>query len=483
MARETPDRGREPSDRSIDRRTLLKGMAALGAGAGLAACGFRPGSGHGFGNGHGQGPPWGRVLRPGDRPFPRVPEGTDMLPEIEHVVVLMMENHSYDSYFGALRRADGFRFAPDGKPRNANPDGNGNLVRSFHMPSTCQLHALPGQDWNRSHTSWDGGRNDGFVKASTAVAMGYWDQTDLPFYYGLANTFPIADRWFGSVLAQTYPNRRFLMAGTASGNVSTSDASLTGYIPANGTIFDRFQSHGISWRNYFTDLPSAAIIIKTLTDHPANFSPIGQFYTDAAAGNLPFFSLVDPNFETESEENPQDVRRGEQMAAKVINAVMHSPNWAKTVLIWTYDEHGGYYDHVPPPPAVRPDDIPPDIDVPPDLPGLYDRLSFRVPAAIVSPYSRRNYVSHVTHDHTSVLKFIETKWNLGALTYRDANADNLLDSLDLRGRPAFLRPPTLPRPALDLGPDACTPGNPGGPIPPPDAVVPIGHNPWLITRS
>ena len=139
---------------------------------------------------------------------------------------------------------------------------------------------------------------------------------------------------------------------------------------------------------------------------------------------------MDPNFDTESEENPQDLRRGEQMAAKVINAVMHSPNWAKTVLIWTYDEHGGYYDHVPPPPAVRPDDIPPDIDVPPDLPGMYDRLSFRVPAVIVSPYAKRNYVSHVTHDHTSVLKLLETKWNLGALTYRDANADNLLDSLE-----------------------------------------------------
>jgi phospholipase C len=114
---------------------------------------------------------------------------------------------------------------------------------------------------------------------------------------------------------------------------------------------------------------------------------------------------------------------------------------------------------------------------------MYDRLSFRVPSAIISPYSKRNYVSHVTHDHTSVLKLVETKWNLGALTYRDANADNLLDSVNLRARPAFLEPPTLPAPALDAGPDTCTPGDPGGPIPPADAVVPIGHNPWLITHS
>ncbi len=473
MSAETPNSSADRFDRNFDRRTLLKGMAALGAGVALGAC--KP---H-----FGGGPPWGRALPPGTRPFPRIAEGTDMLPEIEHVVVLMMENHSYDSYFGALKRCDGFQFAPDGKPRNANPDGNGNLVRAFHMPSSCQLHALPGQDWNRSHRSWDNGRNDGFVQASTAVSMGYWDETDLPFYYGLASTFPLADRWFGSVLAQTYPNRRFLMAGTAAGIVSTTTEALLAPAPPNGTIFDRFQSHGISWRNYYTDLPSVGIIIKTLQDYPDKISKIDQFYADAAAGTLPFFSLVDPNFDTESEENPQDIHRGEQMAAKVINAVMQSPNWAKTMLIWTYDEHGGYYDHVPPPAAVRPDDIPPNIDVPPDLPGMYDRLSFRVPAVIVSPYAKRNYTSHVTHDHTSVLKFLETKWNLGALTYRDANADNLLDSLDLHARPAFLEPPVLPKAALDTNPATCTPGDPGGPIPPPDAVEPIGHNPWLITHS
>jgi len=459
---------------TFDRRTVLKGMAALGAGAALGACGWRPPFGD---HGH------HRILGPGSRPFPRLPEGTDTLPEIEHVVVLMMENHSYDSYLGMLPRGDGFKLGRDRLPRNANPDRNGNLVRAFHMPSTCQLHAVPGQDWNRSHTSWDGGRNDGFVEASTAVAMGYWDETDIPFYYGLASTFPSCDRWFGSVLAQTYPNRRFLMAGTAAGIISTTNAALTAPPPPNGTIFDRFQSHGISWTNYYTDLPSAAIIVKTLVDYPTHLSPINRFYSDAAAGNLPFFSLVDPNFDTESEENPQDLRHGEQVAAKVINAVMQSPAWPKTLLIWCYDEHGGYFDHVPPPPAIPPDDIPPGVDVPAGLPGGYDRYSFRVPAVVVSPYARRNYVSHVVHDHTSVLKLIETKWNLGALTYRDANADDLLDSVDLRRRPAFLEPPTLPAPALAAGPDTCTPGDPGGPIPPPEAVFPVGTNPWLITHS
>ena len=263
------------------------------------------------------------------------------------------------------------------------------------------------------------------------------------------------------------------MAGTAAGIVSTTNEALLAPPPPNGTIFDRFQAHGISWRNYFTDLPSAAIIIETLTKYPSNFSRISQFFTDAAAGTLPSFCIVDPNFDTTSEENPQDVRAGERFSAGVIDAVMYGPGWPKTLLIWNYDEHGGYYDHVPPPPAVAPDGIPPDITVPPDLPGGYDRYGFRVPAVIVSPFARRNYVSHRVHDHTSILKLVETKWNLGALTYRDANADDLLDSLDLDDRPAFLEPPTLPRPALDAGAAPCTPGDPGGPIPPPDAVVPI----------
>ena len=136
------------------------------------------------------------------------------------------------------------------------------------------------------------------------------------------------------------------------------------------------------------------------------------------------------------------------------------------------DEYGGYYDHVRPPRALLPDDIPPDITVPPDPPGRYDRYGFRVPAVVVSPYARPNHVSHTIRDHTAILKFIETKWNIGALTYRDANADDLLDCLDFRRPPAFLEPPTLPPLALaGSNPPPCTPGDPVT-IPPPGAVTP-----------
>jgi phospholipase C len=440
----------------VSRRSLLKGLAALGAAAAvgpLAAC-----SSDGSGKRAAAkatttvatGLP-SRVLPPGTRPYPDRPEGVDTLPQIEHIVVLMMENHSFDDHFGMLGRGDGFRLDKNGLPRDANPDGTGAFVRAFHMPSGCQLHGVPGQDWNRSHTSWNDGRLDGFVKASTAVAMGYWTAQDLPFYYGLGGTFPLCDRFFCSVLAQTYPNRRFLLAGTAGGIVSTTTEALTKPPPPNGTIFERLNAHAITWRNYYSDLPGVAVIPKILADNQPMFSPIAQFFTDARKGSLPAISYVDPHFERQSEENPQDIRFGEEFASRVINAVMQSPAWPKTMLIWFYDEHGGYYDHVPPPPALKPDDIPPDITTPPNLPGAYDRYGFRVPAVIVSPYARRNYVSHHLHDHTSVLKLIETKWNIGALTYRDANASNLLDSLDLKGRPHFLELPASERDSILVG--------------------------------
>jgi phospholipase C len=413
-----------------------------------------------------------RVRQPGSRPDPRRPAGTDLLPGIEHVVVLMMENHSYDNYFGTLGWGDGLRLGRDGRPVATNRDRDGTPVRAFHMPSTCQLRAEPSQSWNASHIAYDGGRNDGFARASGSVAMGYWTPDDLPFYAGLARTFALCDRWFASVLAKTYPNRRYLLAATSGGHVANDgpDAILAPS-PPNGLIVDRLDAHGVSWKNYFTALPTAGLFRSAATRPDDHLVRIDRFFSDAAAGTLPGFSIVDPDFANGSEENPQDVHVGEQFAEQIIRAVMAGPGWPKTVLVWCYDEHGGYYDHVPPPRAIPPDAIAPAIHVPPDEPGAFDRYGFRVPAVVVSPYARRGHVSHVLHDHTSILKLVETKWNLPALTYRDANADDLLDCLDLHGRPAFLEPPDLPRSALASGVARCTAGAPG-PLPAGAAVAP-----------
>jgi phospholipase C len=194
-----------------------------------------------------------------------------------------------------------------------------------------------------------------------------------------------------------------------------------------------------------------------------------QFFADAAAGTLPAVSFVDPDFGAYSEENPQDISDGEAFAGAVINAVMHGPAWESTLLLWIYDEHGGYYDHVPPPAAVAPDDVPArnwqlstswartllrvlapkllaQLASADDGPVGYDRYGFRVPAVIVSPYARPDFVLHDVLDHTSVLKLIEEKWNLPPLTRRDAAAVSPLGALNFDAPPAFRTPPELPTP-------------------------------------
>jgi phospholipase C len=412
----------------------------------------------------------------GQRPDVTRAAGADLLPQIEHIVVVMQENHSYDSYFGMLGRGDGFKIDEHGLPVDSNPDAHGNAVRAFHMANTCQSHAVS-QNWNSSHLQWNGGALDGFVRSpSGPAAMGYWDGTDIPFYYGLADTFPLCDRWFASVLGQTYPNRRFLLCGSALGSVNTIVGESDIPRPKNGTIVEALNRYGISWRDYNTTLPSLFLFPPVFGKNEDKCPRIDQFFTDAAAGNLPSFSLVESNGQTQSEEAPQDISMGEAFSAKVMHAVMHSPNWPKTVLLFCYDEHGGYYDHVPPPAAVVPDDIKPILTVHPgdhldglprEMSGDYGRYGFRVPAVVVSPFAKKNYVSHVVHDHTSILSLVEHKWNLPALTNRDGAADNLLDCLDLDAPPAFLTPPKLPEPKYTTGVSSCTPGQPG-PIPHPN---------------
>src|SRR5580692_10034292 len=138
-------------------------------------------------------------LPAGALPFPDLPVGFESLPQIEHLVYFMMENHSFDNYFGMLGRGDGFTLDANGHPLNANPIWSGGNVRSYHAPSPCTAHYNIGQDWKRSHLAWDQGRNDGFLAETDNVdAMSYFDASDIPFYYSLASTFPICDRYFCS---------------------------------------------------------------------------------------------------------------------------------------------------------------------------------------------------------------------------------------------------------------------------------------------
>jgi phospholipase C len=459
--------------------------------------------------------------QPGQRPDPSQPPGTDRLPQIKHIVVLMMENHSFDNYLGTLGRGEGLPVGEDGAPDAENPDSAGHQVRIRHLSSTVQQDGVPSQSWSATHQQWAGGKMNGFVAAAEAAApdgdktagMGYWTERDLPFYHGLGRTFPLADHWFSSCLGPTFPNRRFLLAGTANGLMDDLPVNLLDNPPA-GTILDMLTRHGISWANYRPTggdqsrfrhylqyrhrrtrhhlrsfgrpLSRLTAGVKRDLQFTAGLYPLGMarymlhvrtiedFFRDAERGTLPGFCIVDPDFGTYSEENPQDVRRGESFAAEIIRRVMHGKGWPDTLLIWAYDEHGGYYDHVAPPAAIRPDDVDGHSLVAhrswlrsllkPLFPGYvrhceslvagpvtYDTYGFRVPAVLVSPYARPDCVLSDVFDHTSVLKLVEEKWNLPALTRRDAAAAAPLDALDLSSPPAFLTPPDLPAPSLAWG--------------------------------
>ena len=340
------------------------------------------------------------------RPRPAEPPGADGLPQIEHIVILMMENHSYDNYLGMLTgRGDGLA-VDAGEPTAVNPDSAGKPVRLTHPASTVQQKQVPSQSWAASHIQWHDGACDGFVTSAERTAPGldatagmcYWTEADLPFYYGLARTFPLATRWFSSCLGPTFPNRRFLIAGTANGLIDDVAFGMIDY-PAKGTIFDLLELHGLSWTNYY-GLPPGRIGWRRLSHaHGLNYlrvlgaalaglvpgladsllsklqvtadlyplgllrslrhlAPVSSFWAAARRGRLPAVSIVDPDFRRCSEENPQDIAAGEAFAARVVNAVMSGPGWPRTLLIWLYDEHGGYYDHVPPPSAPAPDDVP-----------------------------------------------------------------------------------------------------------------------------
>jgi phospholipase C len=273
---------REAKPAGPSRRGLLKAGLAAGAVAGTGA--WSSASASASRSGH-----YSRLRQPGSLPYPQLPAGTDTIPQIEHIVILMMENHSYDNRLGMLRRrgADGFRLGRDGLPLATSRYPNGDLQHAFRMPTTCQNNA-PAQDWLNSHIQFDGGRNDGFVESGSGpVSMGYWQHADQPFYYSMASVFPISDRYFCSVLGQTYPNRRFLISATSLGIVNDTTPALTDY-PPNGTIFDKAAAAGVSWRDYYTDLATTELYPELyLKNLGTNVVPIADFFTDAAAARCP----------------------------------------------------------------------------------------------------------------------------------------------------------------------------------------------------
>jgi phospholipase C len=401
---------------------------------------------------------------------------------IQNIVVVMMENHSFDSYLGHLNQYANRTDIESADAGATNPDVDGAAVPWAHAAHPCTQDT--DHEWAGTHLEIDNGKMDGFVVTNDghysgttfvpgtpdggdpaqyagARAMSWYDQTDLPFYYQLASTFALADHYHCSVPGPTWPNRMYLYAATSFGETTNAFPDITAYpYPANdAAILDELEKRHVSWLAYTDGPPSAGIVYgaaganrwgRTIS---ASFS---QFQKDAASGNLPQVSFVDPDLSSETnggagtdEHPPGDIQSGQLFVSQVVQAVMSGPQWGTTALFLTHDENGGFFDHVPPPAACPPDSTQPILVGGDTTQGGFDIYGPRVLLIAVSPYAKKGYVGHTVYDHSSIARFIEAKFKIPALTARDANATPPTDLFDFTDPPAFATPPTLTTPTID----------------------------------
>ena len=352
---------------------------------------------------------------------------------IDHVIVVMMENRSFDHLLGWAPNADGRQSG------QTFVDRYGVRHTSWHLTDFqgCS-HPDPDHSYEGGRIQFNQGKCDGWLRSgeNDPYAIGYYARADLGFWGRAAADWTVCDRYFAATMAETYPNRFYQHAArTDRIHNSYATSSLT-------TIWDRLADAGLRGRYYFSDIPFTAL---WGTKYLPISAPFTQFLTDCASGDLPEVSFVDPRFTDEAsgtsgDQHPHgDIRAGEAFLAQVYDAVVGSPAWARTMLVINYDEWGGFFDHVPPARAAD------------DDPGNALR-GFRVPAAVISPRARKGAVAHRVYDHTSVLRTIEWRWGLPPLTRRDAAARNLAEVLDFGATPRL----TPPRYTV-AAPPACLP--------------------------
>jgi phospholipase C len=361
---------------------------------------------------------------------------------IDHIVFLCMENRSFDHYLGWLPGAAGRQSGL------SYPDDQGLLHATHHLTERqgCGFND-PDHSYEGGRLQYAGGRLDGFRKGTNDdFALGYYTKDDLPFYGSFVEQATVFDKWFAPILGPTYPNRFYTHAAHTD---RVTNTSRTTNLP---TIWDSLAAAGVPATYYFSDLP---FLVLWGEKYLPISKPIGSFFTQAAGGTLPQFSYLDPFFLGEdqggsNDDHPHaDIHRGQAFVSSVANAIAQSPLWSRTALVITYDEWGGFFDHVKPP--VLPDD-----HVTGE--GEYDhsQAGFRVPSFLMSPFAPRGGIESAVCDHTSALRFVQWRFGLQPLSARDRNAFNLAESLDFR-RPR-LDVPTLPV-VLDPGPHLCdTPG-------------------------
>jgi phospholipase C len=349
--------------------------------------------------------------------------------ELDHIIVVTMENRSFDHLLGWVSGADGRQNGL------SYPDRNGVAQPTFHLtdPQGCS-YGDPNHSFEGGRAEFNNGACNGWLIAdgNDQSSIGYYVAADLPFLGRAAPAWTVLDRYFCAVMGPTYPNRLVMQAGQTDRLVNTDPLFAPSQLPS---IFDRLTPAGLSGRNY-----GDAITTSRLwgTRYESIHRSLATFFTDAGNGTLPNVAYVDPNFVTEPNDSyhpPGDIRDGEAFVAKIYKSVTQSPQWKSSLLIITFDEWGGYYDHVPPPPAPLPDSE--------KSIGNDGMRGFRVPTILVSPFVKRGAVSSRIYDHASILRLIESRWSLQPLTIRDAQANNLADELDLQN-------PRLDAPAIEV---------------------------------
>ena len=414
---------------------------------------------------------------------------TGGLSNLNHIIFMLQENRAFDNYFGQLAQyrvnhnppIQGAQLSDVNDLHTLPQDfqicnAQGKCFAPFHARTECIENLSP--SWDETHYDMDlvGGdwlnlspssvyKMDNFLKttlsggsgdkydATHSRPLGYYDQTDLPYYYELATQFATDDAWYSPIAANTVPNRMYLFSGTSYGHAfppqNPNDPAWQ-----RPTIFRALNQAGITWRYYYQD---NSVFLSNWADWndpqiQANVRSIQEYYNILASPDadqkLPQVVFIERASATGLDEHPDNnVQAGAQVVSNIVNALLSSAAWPDSAFILTYDEGGGLFDHVPPILVTPPDDITPQDLGSKDTKGLFNVTGFRVPVVVISPWVKPQTVIHLQTDYTSILKLIEDRFNVPALTQRDATIPDMADPangfFDFSA-PHLLTPPTLP---------------------------------------
>lgn len=358
---------------------------------------------------------------------------------IEHVVVLMLENHSFDQMLGCMKEVYGGLEGVDIPHGTVNEENDYPDRMNRIAQLTTEERALD-LDPKHEHVNVlrQLDRQYGFVVdyvqayphaglQKKAEVMGIYPRGFLPVLHLLAESFAICDHWYSSLPGPTWPNRFFVHSGTSNGHVKMPNGVFdrNWHLYDQPTVYDRLSERNVSWKIYHHGMPQSLVMLHQLR-HAPHYHDMKTFFHDAAgaAAEFPQYSFIEPAYqgaEQNDQHPPSDIMRGESLLGQVYNALRENEAlWRSTLFVFLYDEHGGFFDHVVPPPAVPPDDKTAEY--------AFNQYGLRVPALLITPWIDRGVIS-AEFDHTSLLAYVTAKWGLGDLGSRTKNARHFGEDL------------------------------------------------------